>query len=116
MVINALSRRQTLTISLISCQCIKYNGLCHLQTWIYFVISGETTLRRFSSSIGTTQGFQSHVIEELTKEAALLPENERFVVLMHDEIKIQEDLVYDFKGNLIGFVCDEELDHSKVKF
>lgn len=78
------------------------------------VIPGESTLRNYSSVIPTTPGIQGHVLEALAKEAAQLPEEKRYVVLMHDEITVQQDLVFDNKQNLIGYVCQEELDVTKV--
>lgn len=78
-------------------------------------ITGETTLRNYTSVLPTSQGFQGHVLSSLRTEASELPENNRYVTLMHDEITIQQDLVFDFKTNeLVGYVCQEELQQRKV--
>ena len=43
-------------------------------------------------------------MEDIKKQAAQLPENQRFVVLLHDEMIIKRDLVYDRRsGEVVGY-------------
>lgn len=68
-------------------------------------LPGETTLRDYSNYIHPQPGFNPQVIEELKEQANKLPEDQRFVALLHDEMSVKEDLVWDSKtGELVGFV------------
>lgn len=87
----------------------------YLLAFFFFIslLTGESTLRNYTSVLPTTQGFQQHVLESLRDQAAEV--EHPFVVIMHDEVSIQKDLVYDFKsGQLVGYVCQEELQQEKV--
>lgn len=56
------------------------------------------------------------MLHSLQEEASALPDHQRYVVLLHDEVTIQQDLVFDFKtGQLVGYVCPEEQSQSTVK-
>ena len=68
-------------------------------------LPGESTLRDYSNYIHPQAGFNPQVIEELKEQASKLPADQRFVCLLHDEMSVKEDLVWDSKtGQLVGFV------------
>ena len=65
----------------------------------------ETTLRDYTNYIHPWTGFQPEVLEEIKTAAQKLGENERYVALLHGEMKIKEDLVFDNRSQeLVGFV------------
>ena len=55
----------------------------------------ERTLRDYTHSVRAGIGFLSEVDAQLMEEARVVEEVDRFVVLLWDEIKIKEGLVYD---------------------
>ena len=68
-------------------------------------LPGESTLRDYTNYITPQTGFNPDVVEELRQQAENLSDNERFVTLMHDEVSVKQDLVWDSKtGQLVGFV------------
>ena len=70
-------------------------------------LPGESTLKDYSNVYHPEPGFQKSALDELSKKAKHLKDNERFVVLLHDEMMIKSDLVFDKRsGNLVGFVQD----------
>lgn len=67
----------------------------------------ERTLRDYSKFFQSKAGFQHEVNKQLMKEAKLdeCDGPQRHVVLVFDEMKINEDLVYNKNsGEVIGFV------------
>ena len=69
------------------------------------VLPSLRTLRDYKNYIRPTRGFNHKIINELAEKTALFSGPERFVTILFDEMKIQEDLVWDkFTGELIGFV------------
>ena len=78
-------------------------------------LPGQSTLRDYTSVIKTSPGFQEHVLLDLKRKALELSETQKYVCLLHDEMSIQQDLVFDKQTNtLIGYVSNEQLDPSKV--
>ena len=68
-------------------------------------LPGESTLRDYSNAIHSTPGFSLAAIEDLKRQARDLPDEYRFVALLHDEMSIRKDLVFDrVSGQVIGFV------------
>ena len=62
-------------------------------------------MRDYKNYIRPKRGFNSEVINELSEKTKLFPAPERFVTILFDEMKIQDDLVWDkHTGELIGFV------------
>ena len=53
------------------------------------------TLRDYINYIRPKSGFNNEVVDELTKKTELFPESERYATILFDEMKIQEDLVWD---------------------
>ena len=63
------------------------------------------TLRGYNNYIRPTREFNPEVINELAKKTASFSKIERNVTILFDEMKIQENLVWDkHLGKLIGFV------------
>ena len=63
------------------------------------------TLRDYKNYIKPTRGFNPAIIKELATKTSSFQPMERFVSIIFDEMKIQEDLVWDkYSGELIGFV------------
>jgi len=78
-------------------------------------LPGCRTLRNYKNAIKPKAGFNPAVIAELCETASRLKGAQRYVVLSIDEVKIQENLVYDkHAGHLIGFVDlgDAEIDYA----
>ncbi|XP_070177740.1 uncharacterized protein [Littorina saxatilis] len=68
-------------------------------------LPGESTLRDYSNYIHPEGGFNPEVVAEIKAAADNLKENDRFVVLLHDEMSVKVDLVWDSKsGEQVGFV------------
>ena len=69
------------------------------------VLPSLRTLRDYRNYMHPKRGFNYEVINGLQKKTALFSSPERFVTILFDEMKIQEDLVWDkHTGELIGFV------------
>ena len=64
------------------------------------------TLRDYRNYIKPTRGFNPDVIKDLKKQKTEdFSEQERYVTILIDEMKIQEDLVWEKNsGELIGFI------------
>ena len=68
-------------------------------------INSGRTLRDYKNAIRPSAGFNKEIIDELIKTSAPLLGYQRFIVLSFDEIKIQDNLVFDkHSGELIGYV------------
>ena len=69
------------------------------------VLPSLRTLRDYKNYIRPQRGFNPAVVSELQKKTELFSSPERFVTILFDEMKIQEDLVWDkHTGELIFFV------------
>ena len=69
------------------------------------VLPSLRTLRDYKNYIRPQRGFNNVVVEDLRKKTMLFSDIERYVCILLDEMKIQEDLVWDkHTGELIGFV------------
>ena len=70
-------------------------------------LPSERTLRDYSNVIEGKAGFQAEVSRELASEIKLstLQDSKKHVVLVVDELKIKEELVYNrHSGEIVGFV------------
>ena len=79
------------------------------------VLPSQRTLRDYRNYIRPKHGFNPEVIADLTERTKDFSDQERFVTILFDEMKVQEDLVWDKStGELIGFVDlgDEDLNES----
>ena len=62
-------------------------------------------LRNYKYYIKPKRGFNPEVINKLAKKTVSFSEIEKYVIILFDEMKIQENLVRDkHSGELIGFV------------
>ena len=62
-------------------------------------------MRDYKNYIHPTRGFNPAVINDLKQKTVNFSGAERFITILFDEMKIQEDLVWDkYSGELIGFV------------
>lgn len=70
-------------------------------------LPSERTLRDYSNVVKARSGLQADVDAQLVEEAKLaeIPEYQKYVALVFDEVKVKEDLVYNkHSGEVIGFV------------
>ena len=68
-------------------------------------LPSRRTLRDYKNAIKPHAGFNSAVIQELIKTTKSFDGCQRNIVLSFDEMKIQENLVYDkYSGDLVGYV------------
>ena len=71
-------------------------------------------MRDYKNYIRPTRGFNPDVVNELAKKTASFSEVKRYVTILFDEMKIQENLVWDkHSGELIGF---DDLSDINVNF
>ena len=78
------------------------------------ILPSLRTSRDYKNGIRPKRGFNNEVVDELNKKTELFSESERYVTILFDERKIQEDLVWDkHTGELIGFV---DLGDMKLKY
>ena len=76
---------------------LRTSGILHLPS--------RRTLRDYRNAIKPTAGFNSEIVDELKKLTAAYSAIERNIVLSFDEMKIQENLVFDkYTGELLGFI------------
>ena len=69
------------------------------------VLPSKRTLRDYRNYIRPTRGFNSQIVAELSSKTKDFSSLEKYIVLSFDEMKIQDDLVYDKNtGELIGFI------------
>ena len=69
------------------------------------VLPSLRTLRDYKNYIRATRGFNPDIVNELAKKTLTFSEIERYVIILFDETKIQENLVWDkHSGELIGLV------------
>ena len=82
------------------------------KNWFWY--SSSTTLRDYNNYITPTKGFIPAVIKELATKTFSFQPMERFVFIIFDEMKIQDDLVWEkYSGECIGFV---DLDDTHTNF
>ena len=84
----------------------------------FLILPSRRRLREYKNYIRPQRGFNSKIVEELTSKVKDFQLKEKFVILLLDEMKIQEDLVWDKNtGELIGYVDlgDPELTYNNEK-
>nr|XP_006814529.1 PREDICTED: uncharacterized protein LOC102801316 [Saccoglossus kowalevskii] len=68
-------------------------------------LPSQRTLRDYSNYIKPEPGINHHVLKELVSEVNGKTNAVKYVALLHDELKIKQDLVYDkYTGELVGFI------------
>ena len=81
----------------------------------FIKLPSERTLRDYTHYFKSKSGFQVKVDAMLLKEASVdgLPDWKRFVVVLFDELKLRESLVYDkHSAQVVGFVHLGEVDNQ----
>lgn len=81
-----------------------YHALC---TSGFMRLPSERTLHDYTHYVKSKTGFQSAVDEQLIQEANLanIPDWMKYIVILCDEMKIKENLVYDkHSTEVVGFV------------
>ena len=69
------------------------------------VLPSLRTLRDYKNYIRPQRGFNDQLFADLKEKTKNFSPSERFIGIQFDEMKIQEDLVWDkYSGELIGFV------------
>lgn len=82
-------------------------------------LPSERTLRDYTHIVKAKPGLQPDVDEQLINESKLgeIPEHQKYVALIFDEVKIKEDLVYNkHSGELIGFVDITDINQHLTAF
>ncbi len=80
-------------------------------------LPSERTLRDYTHWMKGQVGFSSSLNRELIKEANVNEEKDKYMVLVLDEMKVREDLVFDKHScRLIGFVNLGEINQTLDKF
>ena len=80
------------------------------------ITSGINILRDYTNVLHPQSGFHLDVFTELRKQTASLLDKERWVVLLHDEISIKQELVYDkVTGELVGFIDQSNWNDATAK-
>ena len=75
------------------------------------ILPSRRTLRSYKNYIRPKQGFNKEIITELCEKVKDFSEAEKNIVILMDEMKIQENLVWDkHTGELIGFVNLGDID------
>ena len=85
----------------------------------FIKLPSERTLRDYTHWTKISSGFQPSSFERLLFEANYkeLEDWQKFIILLHDEVKIQSDLVYSkHTGELIGFVNVGDINNALVDF
>ena len=84
----------------------------------FLVLPSRRRLRDYKNYIRPKQGVNHHVIKELSDIVDKFEPVEKYAILLMDEMKIQENLVWDkHTGDLIGFVDlgDTELNYATLQ-
>ena len=74
-------------------------------------LPGKSTLRDYTNVFNPQQGFNPEVLREIKEAAKGFKEHERYVALLHDEMTIKTDLVFDRRsGEMVGFLRPNQWD------
>ena len=77
----------------------------------FFVLPSLQRLRDYENYIHPQRGFNPNIINEMKHKVEKFSGVEKYVVLLFDEVKIQENLVLDkHTGELIGYVDLSDID------
>ena len=72
-------------------------------------LPGESTLRDYTNVIHPKEGFNFDVLKEIKHATQHFKENEWCVVLLHDEMSVKSDLVFDRRSDeVVGFLHPEK--------
>ena len=77
----------------------------------FLILPSRRRLRDYKNYIKPQRGFNPEIIHELRRKISDFSDIEKFVVLLMDEMKIQENLVWDkHSGELVGYVDLGDID------
>ena len=82
-------------------------------------LPSERTLRDYTHWIDSTPGFHADVDKQLMDEAKVktVPDFQKYVCLLFDEVRIKEDLVYDkHSSQIIGFINLGGVNNQLLRF
>lgn len=80
---------------------LQKTGVLHLPS--------ESTLQDYTNVSCPAEGFTNESMDNIRHTARGLKDHQRFVVLLHDEMSIKSDLVFDKRtGELVGFIKVDE--------
>ena len=107
-------------LSLASKSAAAYDDICYNEkTGTGFVIlPSRCRLRDYKNYMRPEKGFDKDIVNELLEKVKHFSDNEKFFVMLMDEMKIQENLVWDkHTGDLIGYVDfgDAELNYATLQ-
>ena len=93
------------------------SGAYHALRSSLLMLPSERTLRDYTHVLKRGVGFLPDVTAQLVKEADVHEDKDKYVVLMWDEMKIKEDLVFDkHTCELIGFANAVEINNHLESF
>ena len=84
----------------------------------FLILPSRRRLRDYKNFIRPQRGFNHEIIKELCNRTKNFSEKEKYVAISFDEMRIQQDLVWDkHTGDLIGFVDlgDKELNVATLE-
>ena len=84
----------------------------------FVILPSRRRLRDYKNYIRPERGFNKEIFKELNEKVKYFTNIEKYVVLLLDEMKIQENLVWDkHTGELIGYVDlgDTELNYASLQ-
>ena len=79
------------------------------------ILPSKNTLKDYRNYIHPKTGFNGNIVKDLAGKTKMFSNSEKFVAISFDEMKVQEDLVWNkHTGELVGFVDlgDVELNHA----
>ena len=84
----------------------------------FVILPSRCRLHDYKNYIRPQRGFNKDIVNELPEKVKYFPDKEKFFVMLMDEMKIQENLVwYKHTGDLIGYVDfgDAELNYATLQ-
>ena len=85
---------------------------------VFVILPSRCRLRDYKNCTQPQRGFNKDIVNELLEKVKHFSDNENFFVMLMDEMKIQEILVWDkHTGDLIGYVDfgDAELNYATLQ-
>ena len=83
------------------------------------VLPSERTLRDYTHLVQAKPGFQPDLDKQLCRDAKIdtIPEHQKYVCIVFDEVKVKEDLIYNkYSSKILGFVRLGEVNDHLSKF
>ena len=83
----------------------------------FVILPSLRRLRNYKNYVRPQRDFNKDIVNELLKKVKHFSYNEKFFIMLMDEMKIQENLVWDkHTGDLIGYLDfgDAELNYATI--